>query len=267
MASGTQVIPFDRGWAWYAQRDQQALLQLFVDSSVIPARDRLPAFIGECASALGPLRPALPADLAGYTVHARYAQPRYNPHPIDAKRHWAAVGDAAFAPDPLSGHGLFTALGGALSLAAVIHTIEQQPANSSLAVDFYQERMHDDFYRLARIGRDFYRLEKRWETLPFWHERSQWPDAQPAHAPLASGELRIAERPVNDQGLIVARAVVISADQPRGIWQVAGVPVAPLLNAWRADSRLDLQHYAQTEGLSFKACQAAWAWLQQRRLR
>ena len=68
-----------------------------------------------------------------------------------------------------------------------------------------------------------------WPTRPFWAARAKWPDAEPPHARAAGGKLRIERRPVVDGGLIVEREVVVTPDQPRGIWRVDSVPLAELI--------------------------------------
>jgi hypothetical protein len=143
------------------------------------------------------------------------------------------IGDAASAVDPLSGHGVFEALGSALAASAAVHTILETPKSAPLARRFYEERTRLAFERFARVGRDFYRMETRWPDRPFWRARADWPDDGPAHAPALGAPARIEPRPVVADGLVVERPVVVTPDQPRGIWQIDGVPLAELLDALR----------------------------------
>ena len=145
------------------------------------------------------------------------------------------VGDAAAAIDPLSGHGAFEAVGGALAAAAVANTLLDRPADATLATTFYVERIEDAFARHGRVGRDFHALERRWLDAAFWAQRRSWPDDLPAHRPPSAAGAAVARRPVIEDGFVVGREAIVTADHPRGVWQVAGVPLVPLLRF--ADAR------------------------------
>ena len=93
---------------------------------------------------------------------------------------------------------------------------------------FYQTRAEEAFLRYSRVGRDFYRLEKRWPDRAFWHRRRLWPDDAPAHEDPAGAPPAFADMPVVEDGFIVQREVVVTPDNPRGTWRVDGVPLAPL---------------------------------------
>ena len=53
---------------------------------------------------------------------------------------WLRVGDAALAVDPLSGHSIFVAIGGALAAAPVINTLLRRPEDGAPARRLYSER-------------------------------------------------------------------------------------------------------------------------------
>ena len=142
----------------------------------------------------------------------------------------ASEGDAAIAPDPLSGNGIFNALSTALVAPTVINTILQSPSHASLAAHFYQERVRHAFMRFARLGRDFYRMEQRWTENSFWQQRQAWPDQLPTHEPESVDQLKILQRPVVKNNLITSEEVVVTPDQPLGIWHLDGTPLAPLVN-------------------------------------
>ncbi|MOA39728.1 hypothetical protein D3C78_1615320 [compost metagenome] len=91
------------------------------------------------------------------------------------------------------------------------------------------------FLRFARIGRDFYADEQRWPDQPFWQARRNWPDAEVAHAEADFNALRIERAPVLRDGLVDEAEVVITADQPLGIWHVQGVEVAALVRRLRSE--------------------------------
>lgn len=133
------------------------------------------------------------------------------------------------AVDPLSGNGIFQSLSSALQAPAVINTLLQRPERAALAQRFHAQRVEQLFLRFARIGRDFYADEQRWAERPFWQARRQWPDREPAHPEPDFSALRIEHAPVLREGLVDQAEVVITPDQPLGIWHVQGVELAPLL--------------------------------------
>jgi hypothetical protein len=138
------------------------------------------------------------------------------------------VGDAAMAVDPLSGNGIFQALSGASVAPAVINTLLREPERAELALRFYEERVRHLFLRFARIGRDFYRAETRWSGRAFWRARAAWPDEEPAHAAAAPRVVGEELRPVVERGFIRERSVLVTSEQPLGVWRVAGAELAPL---------------------------------------
>ena len=228
----TAVAGFRRGWAWYASiGDGAAVLQIVLSSArSLPKRPGLPALFEALLNEIGPARDWLGAGHAVGEVFARHADASRANLPIEDGL--IRVGDAALAMDPLSGYGVFEAIASATASAPVINTIVRRPDDAELARAFCEERVRLAFERFARIGRDFYALERRWPDADFWRDRRGWPDDQPAHARPFVVPPRVEDRPVIEDGFVVARRVVVTADQPRGVWQVDGVPVVELLD-WR----------------------------------
>ena len=227
-APQTMVESFADGWAWYVCDGAQAFLQIFVDSAGgLPKRAALAALFDAHAETLVQTNAAIAPGKPAGPVITRNAAPRMAGSILTGST--IRVGDAASAPDPLSGNGVFAALGSGLSAVAVVNTIIETPENRALAQRFYEERTQDGFLRFARVGRGFYAMEMRWSAQSFWRARVNWPDKEPPHVPAGSGKLRIEQRPVVDGGLIVERKVVVTPDQPRGIWRVDSVPLAELI--------------------------------------
>jgi flavin-dependent dehydrogenase len=263
LAASTGVIPHADGWLWFATLgDGTALVQWFGDAR-LPPKARLERHYRTRLAAVPEAREWLAGAHALGELHARQAYTQRAADPIT--EHSARVGDAALAIDPLSGHGIYQALAGALTLIPVVNTLLQRPERATLARAFYRERMVGDFLRLARLGRDFYRQEQRWPDRPFWQARQSWPDEAPVHAEPDSAPVRIETRPVSRDDLIESREVVVSADHPRGLWQVAGVELVPLLHWRRAQTGIDdgraARHYAENCARPPEACLAALKWL------
>lgn len=141
---------------------------------------------------------------------------------------WLRVGDAAAAVDSLSGNGIFLALSSALQAPAVVNTLLNKPQHAALASAFHTQRIEHLFYRFARMGREFYSEETRFAATPFWQQRQQWPDTQESHSS-APATAELCKRSVIDGHYIVEREVVVTADQPLGVWHIDGVALAPLI--------------------------------------
>jgi menaquinone-9 beta-reductase len=263
----TAVAGFSRGWAWYAATgDGTGFLQIVLSSAEpLPKRAALPAFFESLLDEIGPARHWLGRGRAVGEVFARHAEASRAALPIEQRL--IRVGDAALAIDPLSGHGVFEAIASAKAAVSVVNTTLRHPDDAELARSFYEERVRLAFERFARIGRDFYALERRWPDAVFWRERRQWPDDRPAHAPPLADPPRIESRPVVENGFIVARRVVVTADQPRGVWQVDGVPIVDLLDWRRRHDGDDLPAVAAARfACTPQQVATALQWLRYRRL-
>jgi flavin-dependent dehydrogenase len=233
-AAASAVESLQDGWAWMARLpDGRCYWQMTLDvaSAELPQRDELLAFCARMRHA--PLASdffAHDAD-AGVRLHARSSTAtlcgRTGAH------NWLRVGDAAMAVDPLSGNGIFQSLSSALQAPAVIHTLLSCPERASLALRFHQQRIEQLFTRFARTGRDFYALEQRWSARSFWETRRLWPDDAPLQVNADFNQLNIERAPVIDGNLIAEADVVVSPDQPLGVWHLDGVPLAPIVEALR----------------------------------
>ena len=234
--TASAVESLDTGWAWMARRDDgQCYWQWTVDvaSADLPGKAHLQDYCRERRQASA-LAQGLFVDqpCVDVHVHARSSTAILSPQVCGDR--WIRVGDAAMAVDPLSGNGIFQSLSSALQAPAVINTLLCKPERRALARRFHQQRVEQLFMRFARMGRDFYADEQRWPLQPFWQARRQWPDTAAAHAEADFALLRIERAPVLRDGYVDEADVVISPDQPLGIWHVHGVEVAPLVRRlWR----------------------------------
>lgn len=228
------------GWSWMARlADGRCYWQITLDagSSGLPAKAQLPRYCALRRSQSKLVRELFGAQaLQPAELHARSSTATLF-HEASGSN-WLRVGDAAMAVDPLSGNGIFQSLSSALQAPAVINTILQYPERGELARRFHQQRVEQLFLRFARTGRNFYSMEQRWLQHTFWQQRSCWPDAEPMHAPADFNQVRIARAPVIRGDSIDEVEVVVTADQPLGIWHLQGIELAKLLRAIQAGATL-----------------------------
>ncbi|MEE1922420.1 FAD-dependent monooxygenase [Pseudomonas sp. 148P] len=225
------------GWVWMArQADGRCYWQWTLDvaATALPDKAALLDFCREKRWQSPLARAFFDTDQEqDLQLHARSSTAILAP--LCGGDNWLRVGDAAMAVDPLSGNGIFQSLSSALQAPAVINTLLTHPERRELALRFHQRRVEHLFWRFARLGRDFYLEERRWADEPFWQARRQWPDAEPVHATADFSSLRIEQAPVLREGLVDLAQVVISPDQPLGIWHLNGVELAPLVSRLRAE--------------------------------
>ncbi len=231
---GSAVESLPDGWAWMAcLADGRCYWQITLDAGGLPPRDQLPDYCAQRRAESALVRELFgDAALQPASLHARSSTAILF-HEASGSN-WLRVGDAAMAVDPLSGNGIFQSLSSALQAPAVINTMLKRPDRAELARHFHQRRVEHLFLRFARTGRDFYGLEQRWPDQPFWRDRRNWPDAEPMHAAADFSQARVERAPVIHGDLIDEVEVVVTADQPLGIWHLQGVELAPIVKALRS---------------------------------
>ncbi|WLH03428.1 tryptophan 7-halogenase [Pseudomonas beijingensis] len=236
-STASAVESLEDGWAWMARRaDGQCYWQWTVDvaSAELPGKALLLDYCRQRRQDSALSRAFFGSEpQTNLHLHARSSTAILSPRVCGD--HWIRVGDAAMAVDPLSGNGIFQSLSSALQAPTVINTLLRKPERKWLARRFHQQRVDQLFLRFARIGRDFYADEQRWPDRPFWQARRQWPDAEVAHAEADFSALKIEPAPVLRDGFVDEAEVVITADQPLGIWHVHGVELAPLVRRLRSE--------------------------------
>jgi 2-polyprenyl-6-methoxyphenol hydroxylase-like FAD-dependent oxidoreductase len=81
---------------------------------------------------------------------------------------WIATGDAAASFDPLSSHGIASALANGnyagLAIAAAL-------AGDESSFSTYTDRLRADYAHYLWLHQAYYRDEHRWLDLPFWTRR------------------------------------------------------------------------------------------------
>ena len=227
---GTSVASFPNGWAWWATPGNgKAVLQMTVSpvdsgsSSPSAGKELFFKELKKIPEAESWLRNAMPAG----PISKRNSTPSHVSPPV--RENSMRVGDAAVTGDPLSGQGHFAAVGGALAAVAVTNTHLRRPANAALARQFFEERCTSLFRSHARMGSEFYATETRWPESPFWATRRNWYKKRTASDPFKISRPHLAEKPVIEDDFVVSRKVVVTADHPRGVWKIADVPLADLL--------------------------------------
>ncbi|NIE74711.1 FAD-dependent oxidoreductase [Pantoea sp. Ap-967] len=233
-APASAVQSLEDGWAWMARlADGRCYWQVTLDAQGLPGKAALPDYCAARRRAS-----ALVAELFGRRaaepaqVHARSSTAILAGECVGDD--WLRVGDAAMAVDPLSGNGIFQSLSSALQAPVVINTLLRRPGHAALAKQFHQQRIEQLFLRFARIGRDFYGQELERAGQPFWARRRAWPDAQPLHLAADWAQVQVARRPVLRDGWVDEAEVVVTADQPLGVWHVQGVALAPVVSELKA---------------------------------
>lgn len=224
------AISLENGWLWLANNGNGNIFtqaSVSANSQLAPNKTKLSSYILELLSSQPELTEITPFIKTDGKAIARSSSPVFNEHPI--KERYIAVGDAAMSVDPLSGNGIFQSLSSALIAPVVINSILKKPQNKLLAQTFYYQRLQHLFLRFSRIGRDFYKMETRWPDNAFWQERCQWPDQQPAHQD-QDRIISVENRPVINDNFIEEKKVVITEEQPLGIWKINNQDAVILLD-------------------------------------
>lgn len=233
------VESLEDGWAWMARlEDGRCYWQVTLDAAGLPGKAGLADYCAARRAGSALVAELFDAQaLVPAQVHARSSTAILAGECVG--QDWIRVGDAAMAVDPLSGNGIFQSLSSALQAPVVINTLLRRPERAGLARQFHQQRVEQLFLRFARIGRDFYGQEQSRAGQPFWDRRQGWPDAQPLHQAADWLAVRVERRPVLRDGLVDEAEVVVTADQPLGVWHLQGVELAPVVRALQAGRPLE----------------------------
>jgi len=254
---GSLVVSLENGWAWWASTGYQALFQYVVGDI---GKLKLSEHYQQSIDQVPEVQHWLNRAVATTNLSVCGARLRLFDHPTGDR--WLRVGDAALAPDPLSGQGVFEAVACALAAVPTINTMLRLQVNTEIARSFYRDRCHDRFYGIARSGRDFYQMEKKLNNTDFWSARQNWPDHRPSHPDPRSEKSTIKERPVVIENFIHKRSVVITPDHPRGILNHSNVPLVPLLNYIESGGTQAALQFETSE----QHINAAQHWLKQREM-
>lgn len=240
-SSGTGIGASDAGWCWWAQHAGSLWVQV-----VGRPRSRHPAqWLAAARAQIPALARALDGASAEGAPVARPAHARLGVTGQDSTL-WQ-VGDAALALDPLSGQGVYEALRGARLTATAIQSV-MEGSDAAVAQRFIAERREEAWLRGVNTAATLYRQNSDRGTF--------WTDTAAQYAALSTGGVQIARpavaaqgaparierRPVLDRGRIIEREVIVTAEHPRGLWHVGGVPLVAL------KSYLDAAEHATIAG-------------------
>lgn len=249
---GTQIQATEVGWCWWAVRDRALWVQ-------VVGRPRAGHPAGWLAAAAAQI-PALAQVLDGAAPDgrpvARPAHARCGIADGDSTR-WR-VGDSAIALDPLSGQGVYEALRGARLVATAVQSVVEG-GDARLAHRFVGERQEAAWASGVRAASGFYRENA--DRSAFWAETADaYERLMPDTVQVASG---IERRPVLSGGRILERDVIVTAQYPRGVWHVAGVPLVSLKGYLESAEHVTVAGAAAVLDRPQAAVAAAIHWLQQ----
>lgn len=244
----TRIEPFSSGWCWWARRENE----LFVQITRRPRNAPLKNWLCDAANELPALAAVLETAEGAIRASARPAHARRASG--DAEEALWQVGDRAWAPDPLSGQGVYEALRSAELIATALGSV-MDGGEPDAARRFVAQRQAHAFERAVAIAADFYRENA--ERGPFWRDTAAQYAGLLEEAPEVAPHIE--SRPVLLDGRIVLRDVLVTRQHPRGVWQVGGVPIAPLFTQLQ---RSQAAHHAP-EFQQPSALEQARRWLKQ----
>lgn len=135
------------------------------------------------------------------------------------------VGDSASSVDPLSGNGAFQAMSMSSIAPYVINTIlNKSEVEQKVAIDFYKSRVEFIFDKFTKIGKEFYLLEKRFDTI-FWKKRQTWPQNKDK---LENQIPRIEKKAVVKNGFVNQSEVIITKENPFGACYFGNIEIIDL---------------------------------------
>lgn len=135
------------------------------------------------------------------------------------------IGDSASSIDPLSGNGAFQAMSMSSIAPFVINTIlNKSEIEQKVAINFYKSRVQFIFNKFSKVGKEFYSLEKRFDSS-FWQKRQLWTNSEVKDLKKLP---RIEEKAIVNDSYIFAQDVVVTKDNPMGVWCYGNMEIVEL---------------------------------------
>ena len=258
LIEGTHIEAVAGGWCWWAIRGTMLWVQVIGRPRHGTEAFRHPAnWLKAAAVDIPALANLLDEAAPDGAPVARPAHARLGVDGTGELTHWH-VGDAALALDPLSGQGVYEAARGARLVATAVHSV-LEGGDAVLAQRFVRERQHEAWIAGVRAAAGLY--GENAQRSGFWAETARaYERLVPTAAPLAPS---IERRPVLAQGRILEREVVVTAQHPRGVWHVAGVPLASLKGYIDSAPHSTLANAAAVLDRPLQAVATALHWLQE----
>lgn len=253
-APQTRIEVAGDAWCWWAAVGAT----LWVQVIAAPRRHHPSTWVAAAAREIPALARLLRGARADGKPCARAAHARLG---IASSRSglWR-VGDAAAALDPLSGQGIYQALRSARLTFTAIRSV-CDGGDEALAQRFVGERHEETFERGVRVAAEFYRANAAHGE--FWAQTATAYEKL-LRAPMSDRRgHRIERRAVLSEGRIVERDVLVSAEHPRGVWHVSGVPVADLMRHFGTTAGATVQSASLSLARPPEAVASAMHWLQQ----
>ncbi len=261
----TGIYSIENEWCWIAEDGRGTIwLQIVGDSRPACASRK---FTSRIAGAIASI-PAIAArfadcDPAGppyvRPAVARMAAPT-------GARGMVRAGDASVAADPLSGHGIYEALTSATVAIAAVHTYLEKD-EWEIVQRFCNERAQEVWRTAVSAAARFYRAPAECTTSPFWgRTAAEYATLCASMRQSYVGPPGIVRRPVLNGVVIELQPVVLTAEQPRGVWKVDSVELVRLVEVLRADPRAGVPSVAERLARPREAVERAVQWLAARGL-
>lgn len=220
----TGVVALDDGWCWVARPEAgRAWIQFVGDATQPKSAQDLGARFQRALQALSLSQvlpdPNVPSPMRFRIGPARAAVARYSA-PTQGTG-YLRIGDAAVAMDPLSGNGIYEALGSAQVAVAAINTWLTGGPWPEIA-RFLDERAAELWRRCVTAAGSFYRQQAERTSRPFWQQTASAYEHLALEAETTEkGPGRFEMRPVLNRQRIEVRRVWVSPAWPRGMWMPA----------------------------------------------
>ena len=253
----TRIEAVPQGWCWLAMSRGMSWLQVTSLHTEPSLRSGLAQHLAQLLGAAPQMAAVLSDATAEGAPVARAATATLSadPHLPGLLR----AGDAALALDPLSGQGVYEALRSAHVATAAAHTF-LATGQWELIERFIGERLLELWQRRNATAAEHYLRQAHITPSAFWRQAaSRYQSLRPQRSASPPGS-RIEWRPVLDGMLIRMRRVVVTAQSPRGVWQVETVDLPELLDVLGL-VRMDVERAARHLSRSVEAVEQALSWL------
>ncbi len=218
---GSAVAALEDGWCWFARTGDGTSSLQFVGAATghLSPSQVIARYEAAAATLAGFEHVGIPATIGDGLVAraavARFSRPSRGPG-------FLRIGDAAVAMDPLSGNGIHEAVRSARVGVAAVNSYLGGTEWSAVS-QFVDERALELWRRTVSAAAQFYRSQAAHSVGSFWERTASAYERLASEAAAGyAGPGRFEMRPVLNGQQIQVRRVWVSAEWPRGIWQVNG---------------------------------------------